>query len=107
MKTRLLRDAEAAELGMGCMAFSHGYGKIPSEGYSIEAIRSHLKDFIALLQTNWVDLYYLHRMGSVPAEEVAEAMGRLSFPAAWRTASGSCPFHPSPAASVPAVYFSR
>ena len=25
---------------MGCMAFSHGYGKIPDEGYSIEAIRN-------------------------------------------------------------------
>lgn len=25
---------------MGCMAFSHGYGKIPPERYSIEAIRN-------------------------------------------------------------------
>ena len=25
---------------MGCMAFSHGYGKIPDESYSIEAIRN-------------------------------------------------------------------
>jgi aryl-alcohol dehydrogenase-like predicted oxidoreductase len=29
------------------------------------------------LQTDYVDLYYLHRMGSVPVEDVAEAMGRL------------------------------
>ena len=29
------------------------------------------------LQTDMVDLYYLHRMGSVPVEDVAEAMGRL------------------------------
>ena len=29
------------------------------------------------LQTDRVDLYYLHRMGSVPVEKVAEAMGRL------------------------------
>ena len=25
---------------MGCMAFSHGYGKIPTDEYSIEAIRN-------------------------------------------------------------------
>ncbi|MBR3314568.1 MAG: aldo/keto reductase, partial [Atopobiaceae bacterium] len=27
--------------------------------------------------TDFVDLYYLHRMGSTPVEEVADAMGRL------------------------------
>ena len=139
MKTRLLRDIEVSEVGMGCMAFSHGYGKIPEEEYSIEAIRgafdhgctffdtaeiyspnlsgighnerivgkalkdvreevvfatklflrvgrretayqvirSHLEASMKRLQTDWVDLYYLHRMGSVPVEDVAEAMGRL------------------------------
>lgn len=35
MKTRELRDIEVSAVGMGCMAFSHGYGKIPSEEYSI------------------------------------------------------------------------
>ena len=39
MKTRFLRDIEVSEVGMGCMAFSHGYGKIPPEEYSIEAIQ--------------------------------------------------------------------
>lgn len=39
MKTRILCDIEVSEVGMGCMAFSHGYGKIPDERYSIEAIR--------------------------------------------------------------------
>ena len=139
MKTRLLRDIEVSEVGMGCMAFSHGYGKIPDEKYSIEAIqgafdhgctffdtaevyspnlsgighnerivgkalkdvredvvlatklflrvghgetayqviRSHLEASMERLQTDWLDLYYLHRMGSVPVEDVAEAMGRL------------------------------
>lgn len=38
MKTRKLRDIAVSEVGMGCMAFSHGYGRIPSETYSIEAI---------------------------------------------------------------------
>ena len=40
MKTRKLRDIEVSAVGMGCMAFSHGYGKIPTEEYSIEAIRN-------------------------------------------------------------------
>lgn len=137
MKTRFLRDIEVSEVGMGCMAFSHGYGQIPSEQYSIEAIRNayahgctffdtaevyspnlsgighnerivgkalkdvrdnvviatklflregsdvyknirkHLLGSLDRLQTDYVDLYYLHRMGGVPVEKVAEAMGRL------------------------------
>lgn len=40
MKIRVLRNIEVSEVGMGCMAFSHGYDKIPDEGYSIEAIRA-------------------------------------------------------------------
>ena len=39
MKTRKLRDLTVSAVGMGCMAFSHGYGQIPPEEYSIEAIR--------------------------------------------------------------------
>ncbi len=39
MKTRKLRDLEVSEIGMGCMGFSHGYGQIPDEAYSIEAIQ--------------------------------------------------------------------
>ena len=139
MKTRMLRNIEVSEVGMGCMAFSHGYGQIPPENYSIEAIRnayehgctffdtaevyspglsgighnerivgkalkdvrkhvviatklflnvglggnvyktirSHLEASMDRLQTDHVDLYYLHRMGGVPVEKVAEAMGRL------------------------------
>ena len=139
MKTRFLRNIEVSEVGMGCMAFSHGYGKIPEERYSIEAIRnayehgcsffdtaevyspnlsgighnelivgkalndvrgdvviatklmlhgpgfsgvyktirSHLEGSLDRLQTDYVDIYYLHRMSSVPVEKVAEAMGRL------------------------------
>ena len=124
---------------MGCMAFSHGYGQIPEEQYSIEAIRnayehgctffdtaevyspnlsgighnelivgkalkgfreevvlatklmlhgfgfgsvyktirSHLEGSLDRLQTDYVDIYYLHRMSGVPVEKVAEAMGKL------------------------------
>ena len=39
MKMRKLRDLEVTEIGMGCMGFSHGYGAVPEESYSIEAIR--------------------------------------------------------------------
>lgn len=140
MKKRMLRDIEVSEVGMGCMAFSHGYGAIPDEQYSIEAIRGayeagctffdtaevygpnlarsqrghnerivgkalasvrddvviatklfldggfgstyqrirkHLVASMDRLQTDHVDLYYLHRMGSTSVEDVAEAMGRL------------------------------
>ena len=135
----MLRDIAVSEVGMGCMAFSHGYGKIPPEEYSIAAIRNaydhgctlfdtaevyspnlsgighnelivgkalkevrksiviatklflrvspfgnvyktvreHLEASMRRLQTDYVDLYYLHRMGGVPVEKVAEAMGRL------------------------------
>ena len=140
MKTRMLRDIEVSAVGMGCMAFSHGYGSIPDERYSIEAIRGayeagctffdtaevygpnlarsqrghnerivgkaladvrddvviatklfldpgigspykrirkHLEASMDRLQTDFVDLYYLHRMASTPVEDVAEAMGQL------------------------------
>ena len=141
MKTRMLRNITVSEVGMGCMAFSHGYGKIPPERYSIEAIRGayehgctffdtaevygpdlspvhlghnerivgkalagvrgevviatkvmpggglgrdayrtlrkHLDGSLARLQTDYVDVYYIHRSGGVDIEEAADAMGRL------------------------------
>ena len=39
MNVRKLRDLPVSEIGMGCMGFSHGYGQIPDEKYSIEAIK--------------------------------------------------------------------
>ena len=138
MKKRLLGEIEVSEVGMGCMAFSHGYGQIPAEEYSIEAIRNaqrhgctlfdtaevyspglsgighnerivgkalrdvrddvviatklfpghgrgsvydevraHLESSLERLQTDWIDLYYLHRSGGASVEKIAEAMGRL------------------------------
>lgn len=127
---------------MGCMAFSHGYGKIPTEDYSIEAIRNayengctmfdtaeiyspnlsgighnerivgkalkevrddvviatklflnrmelgisgnvykalrrHLEESCERLQTDYIDLYYLHRSGGIAIEKIADAMGKL------------------------------
>ena len=42
MRTRKLGNIEVSEIGMGCMGLSHGYGRIPDEEYSIEAIRRAL-----------------------------------------------------------------
>ena len=142
MKARKIGELTVSAVGMGCMAFSHGYGQIPPEGYSIEAIqnayqhgctffdtaeiyspnlsgtghnerivgkalrdvrqgvvlatklfldrsevrkdgsvydavRRHLEASMERLQTDIVDLYYLHRTGGVSVEEGAEAMGLL------------------------------
>ncbi len=38
MEKRKIRSLEVTPIGMGCMGFSHGYGQIPDEKYSIEAI---------------------------------------------------------------------
>ena len=128
-------------IGMGCMAFSHGYGEVPTEEYAIEAIRraydygctffdtaegyggqqfwpghneqllgkalsrvrqevviatkfmfmgticktdhetvdfirQHIEQSLKNLQTDWIDLYYLHRVNrQIPIEMVAQAMG--------------------------------
>ena len=51
MKTRMLGDVAVSEIGMGCMAFSHGYGKIPPEDYSIEAIRGAYRHGCTFLDT--------------------------------------------------------
>ena len=51
MKTRQLGDLTVSEVGMGCMAFSHGYGKIPPEQYSIEAIRNAYRHGCTLFDT--------------------------------------------------------
>lgn len=138
---RYLGNIAVSPIGMGCMAFSHGYGQIPSREYAIEAIRKayahgctffdtaetygnvlyyehhneeivgealkdvrenvvivtkmhiheeeenldmyevckkHLLASLKALQTNYVDLYYLHRVNrNVPVEKVAQAMGKL------------------------------
>jgi len=40
MKNRFLGKIEVSPIGMGCMALSHGYGKVPEEKDSIDAIRA-------------------------------------------------------------------
>lgn len=51
MKTRQLGNLTVSEVGMGCMAFSHGYGKIPPEQYSIEAIQNAYRHGCMLFDT--------------------------------------------------------
>lgn len=42
MQKRNIGILEVSEIGLGCMGFSHGYGKIPDEKYSIETIAQAL-----------------------------------------------------------------
>ncbi len=44
IESRKLGSIGVSPVGMGCMAFSHGYGQIPEESYSIDAIRA-ARDF--------------------------------------------------------------
>ena len=44
MKKRMIGNLEVSEIGMGCMGFSHGYGKAPSERDSIQAIYKGRED---------------------------------------------------------------
>lgn len=46
-------------------------------GSLYEAVKHHLNESLKRLQTNWVDLYYLHRISDIPAEEIAAVMKRL------------------------------
>lgn len=63
MKIRKLGNIEVSEIGMGCMAFSHGYGAIPSREYAMEAIRSaydHGCTFFDTAEVYGNVLYYEH-----------------------------------------------
>ena len=50
MQKRRLGNIEVSEIGMGTMAFSHGYGKIPDEKYSIEAIQNAYKTWMHIFR---------------------------------------------------------
>ena len=62
MKKRMLGKLEVSPVGMGCMALSHGYGQIPPEDYSIEAIRKAYEAGCTFFDTAEVygsQLYYI------------------------------------------------
>lgn len=61
MKKRMLGRQEVTPVGMGCMALSHGYGQIPTEEYSIEAIRKAYNagcNFFDTAEIYGAQLYY-------------------------------------------------
>ena len=52
--------------------------EISAEGSAYAVIKKHLEKSLENLQTDYVDLYYLHRINpEIPVEIVAEAMGKL------------------------------
>jgi len=52
-------------------------GKLYSKKYTPKQIREHLDASLKRLQTDYVDLYYQHRVSDEDVEEVAETMGQL------------------------------
>lgn len=72
---------------MGCMAFSHGYGKIPPEDYSVEAIRGAYRHGCTFFDTAEIYSPGLSGIGhnerivgralADVRDDVAAAMGRL------------------------------
>ncbi len=48
-----------------------------SDEATYNASRKHLEASLERLQTDYVDIYYLHRTGSAPLDRIARAMGKL------------------------------
>ena len=79
MKRRFLRDIEVSEVGMGCMAFSHGYGQIPPEQYSIEAIRKAYEHGCTLFDTAEVYSPNLSGIGhNEPSKSKSQKTNRIT-----------------------------
>lgn len=73
MKKRFIGQLEVSPIGMGCMGFSHGYGKIPSREYSIEAIQEAYKygcTFFDTAETYGDVLYYTGHNEEILGEAV-------------------------------------
>lgn len=51
MKKSMIGNLEVSEIAMGCLGFSHGYGQMPEETYSIEAIRKAYETVCTLFDT--------------------------------------------------------
>lgn len=61
VKKRSLGNIEVSEIGMGCMALSHGYGQIPEHPYSVNAIRAAFEygcTFFDTAEAYGAQLYY-------------------------------------------------
>ena len=75
MKKRKLGNLEVSEIGMGCMAFSHGYGQIPDREYAIEAIRDAYKhgcNFFDTAEVYGQQLYYPHHNEEIVGEALKD-----------------------------------
>ncbi len=75
MKKRKLGNLEVSEIGMGCMAFSHGYGQIPDREYAIEAIRDayeHGCNFFDTAEVYGQQLYYPHHNEEIVGEALKD-----------------------------------
>ena len=61
MEKRKIGSLEVSAIGTGCMGFSHGYGQIPDEDYSVEAIRKAYAygcNFFDTAEVYGMQLYY-------------------------------------------------
>ncbi|WP_304635802.1 aldo/keto reductase [uncultured Oscillibacter sp.] len=76
MKTRKIGALTVSEVGMGCMAFSHGYGQIPPETYSIEAIQNAYRHGCTFFDT--AEIYSPNLSGTGHNERiVGKALGNV------------------------------
>ena len=75
MEKRFLGKIEVSPIGMGCMAFSHGYGQIPSREYAIEAIKeayAHGCTFFDTAEGYGSTLYYEHHNEEILGEALKD-----------------------------------
>lgn len=72
---RYLGNIAVSPIGMGCMAFSHGYGEIPTREYAIEAIRKAYEHGCTFFDTAEVYgnvLYYEHHNEEIVGEALKD-----------------------------------
>ena len=82
MKTRMIGKLEVSAVGMGCMAFSHGYGQIPEEDYSIAAIRAAVDagcTFFDTAEAYGQQLYWLGHNEELVGKALASARENVTI----------------------------
>lgn len=90
MLNRKLGTIEVSPIGMGCMAFSHGYGQIPEERYSIEAIHSAVDYGCTFFDTAEVYgdvLYYLGHNEEIVGKALKDVRKQVVLATKLHTAS--------------------
>lgn len=79
MEKRKLGEIEVSQIGMGTMAFSHGYGKIPERQYSIDAIRAAFDygcTFFDTAEVYGAQLYYEGHNEEIVGEALKDVRGK-------------------------------